>query len=85
MADLQKTIARQPTSPPPAQPSYQQPQSSKFLLDVTLTLHYIYSLQSVISWLTGSLMLVLTWDFMILFVTTSCFLCENLKVFLNSA
>ncbi|KAL4229283.1 Rhophilin [Mactra antiquata] len=29
MADLQKTIARQPTGPPPSQPSYQQPQSTR--------------------------------------------------------
>ncbi|XP_052245099.1 LOW QUALITY PROTEIN: programmed cell death 6-interacting protein-like [Dreissena polymorpha] len=29
MADLQKTIARQPSGPPPSTPSYQQPQSTK--------------------------------------------------------
>ena len=29
MADLQKNIARQPTGPPPSQPNYQQPQTSK--------------------------------------------------------
>ncbi|KAH3730793.1 hypothetical protein DPMN_056791 [Dreissena polymorpha] len=30
MADLQKTIARQPSGPPPSTPSYQQPQSSEW-------------------------------------------------------
>ncbi|XP_053408218.1 programmed cell death 6-interacting protein-like isoform X3 [Mercenaria mercenaria] len=29
MADLQKSIARQPTGPPPTQPQYQQPQTTK--------------------------------------------------------